>query len=101
MPNNSFSINEAAIESQLSIIEENIKEIVNIIHLVYEKMQTLDESVWKGIEKDKIDQEYMPYLKKLDEETEKYLMSYVEQIRASVNLHKEVELTNRNIVDNI
>ncbi len=95
MLNNGFELDLTAIEQQLSIIELDIKEIVDIINKVYNKMLLLDESKWRGREKEKIDKQYMPYLKKLDSETEKYLMGFVSLIRESVGLHKEIDLYNK------
>ena len=101
MPNDGFNLDLVAIEQQLSVIELDIKKIVDIINKIYNKMLLLDESKWKGHEKDVIDREYMPYLKKLDAKTGNYLMNFVALIRESVNLHKETDLKNKKVASDI
>lgn len=95
MPNNSFNVNVAGAEAQLAIIEEDIQVITDLFKSINTEMLKLDSSVWVGKEKDKIDEQYMPYLKKLDESTNQYLMKYVNNIRQSIIAHQEADAQNK------
>lgn len=54
-----------SIYSDIEIIEKDINSIEKMLMQVYNAMKTLDEEKWKAKEKEKIDQEFMPYLEKV------------------------------------
>lgn len=101
MPNNGFSIDQAAIEEKLILIETDIKEISDIFNKIYKKMVSLDRGKWIGAEKDKIDEQYMPYLGRLNDLTETFLMNYVTMIRESVMKHVEADAMNKSIASDL
>ncbi len=101
MPNSGFSVDLPSVTKQLEIIEADIDEISDIIKKIYEKMLDLDDSKWKGKEKDKIDNQYMPYLNKLDQETNGYLKSYVAQIKESIEMFNQADIDIKNTASSI
>lgn len=87
---NGFKV-QSTLEGKIQIIQKDIEEIGKIIEGIYEKMESLDGKKWRGKEKEKIDEEYMPYLKELKTKTPIYLNRYVEMIREGAELHQEAE----------
>ena len=87
---NDLNIN-GKILADFDIIEKDIMDINETITDIYKSMLKLDESVWKAREKDKIDQEFMPYLKKYSEKYSNYLMYHLNFARDAVNKHIELD----------
>ena len=100
MPNNGFKV-ETEVENTLLLIEEDIKEIASIIENTFNAMKTLDQRKWQGKEKDKIDNQYIPYLEKLNNNTSLYLTSFVTKIREGIILHQETEAENKQVANEI
>ncbi len=95
MPNDGFYITPD-VDAKIATIEEDIRVISDLFKEVNTEMLKLDASVWVGKEKDKIDNQYMPYLKKLDESTNMYLMNFVDNIKLSIEAHRETDIQNKN-----
>ena len=98
MDQNKLTINSAVLEN-FSAMDKNIAVIENILQETYKKMLELDESVWKAKEKDKLDQTFMPYLKKFMEYYPDYLRLRVEFARDAVNKHHELDEENAMLKD--
>lgn len=98
MEQNKLNINSTVIEN-FSAMEKNIATIENILQETYKKMLELDESVWKAKEKDKLDQTFMPYLKKFMDAYPDYLRLRVEFARDAVNAHHELDEENAMLKD--
>ncbi len=99
MPNGGIYLNRVEAEAQLKVIEEDIKALSDILKSVNTEMLKLDAKVWAGKEKDKIDEQYMPYLDKLDKKSESYLTRYVTAIRQSFDDIDAAELANKQIIE--
>ena len=84
-------------------IGKDINEIKDILAEIYKAMLSLDESKWKSHEKDKIDEEFMPYLKKISEKYPLYLTKRLDFLKSSVeryqNLDKEISNLTANLED--
>ena len=98
MNQNKLIINSAVLEN-FSEMDRNIETIENILQETYKKMLELDESVWKAKEKDKLDQTFMPYLKKFMESYPDYLRLRVQFAKDAVNAHHELDKENAKLKD--
>ena len=90
MPYNGITINNE-VKSDFDLIENDIKEINDILEKTYRAVLKLDESVWKAKEKDKIDQEFVPYLKKFAEKYANYLMARLNFAKDAVSKYEELD----------
>ena len=98
MDQNKLTINSAVLEN-FSAMDKNITAIESILQETYKKMLELDESVWKAKEKEKLDQTFMPYLKKFMESYPDYLRLRVQLARDAVNAHHELDEENAMLKD--
>lgn len=81
-------------------IEKDINDISTIITNIYNAMKTLDESKWKSNEKDKIDQEFIPYLSKISEKIPSNLRKKLDFARYALEKHEEQDNLNAKEVEN-
>ena len=60
-----IKINKTELETLIGILEEDNKAIIQSITNVIMALETLDEKKWKSSEKKKIEEELIPYLRKI------------------------------------
>ena len=87
---NDLNIN-LQIQSDFSVIEQDIKDINDIINKINQAMLKLDDNFWHAKEKEKIDAEFMPYLKKYSNKYENYLMKRLNFIKDAVSRYEELD----------
>lgn len=80
------------IYEDISLIEKDIKNIEVLLKQVLEAMDCLDEKRWKSKEKNKIDQEFIPYLKKAYFNYPKELRSKLNHLKDAVNTYEETDI---------
>ena len=90
MSYNGININNE-VKSDFDIVKSDIEEIGDILAKTYRAFLQLDESVWKAKEKDKIDQEFAPYLKKFAEKYSDYLMARLNFVKDAVQSYEELD----------
>lgn len=88
------------IENNFIKIETNITNIDNILNETYNKFLEIDETMWKAREKDKLDEEFVPYLREITVNTKDNLEKHLNYLKNAVSLHKSVDDTNKITVDN-
>ena len=79
------------IQSDFLTIEQDIKDINDIINRINQTMLKLDDNFWHAKEKEKIDKTFMPYLKKFVDSYPLYLQKKVEFARSAVKAHQELD----------
>ena len=90
MSYNGININNE-VKSDFDIVKSDIEEIADILDKTYRAVLKLDERVWKAKEKDKIDQEFVPYLKKFTEKYPNYLMARLNFAKDAVAKYEELD----------
>ena len=75
----------------LKVIEEDIKIIEEILMKVVKANSSLDNSKWKSTEKDRMDQEYIPYMNKISINVPNALRKHLNMLRESVNIYEDTE----------
>ena len=88
--NNEININ-LKIHSDFAILEQDIKDIGDIIERINKAMLKLDDNFWKAKEKEKIDEEFIPYLQKYSDKYENYLMKRLNFIKDAVSRYEELD----------
>lgn len=88
--NNKININ-LKIQSDFAILEQDIKDIGDIIEKMNISMLRLDSNFWKAKEKEKIDEDFMPYLKKYSDKYTIYLMKRLNFIKDAVSKYEELD----------
>ncbi len=96
--NNKININ-LKIQSDFAILEQDIKDIGDIIRRMDKAMLKLDGNFWKAKEKEKIDEEFMPYLQKYSDKYENYLMKRLNFIKEAVSRYEELDKENAKLED--
>lgn len=84
---------ETSIDNTLLNIENDIKEIASILEESYKAMLTLDENRWKAREKERIDAEFVPYLKKISEKYPLYITSKLNIAKTAVETYRNLDKT--------
>ena len=79
------------IQSDFLTIEQDIKDINDIINRINQTMLKLDDNFWHAKEKEKLDAEFMPYLKKYSDKYEIYLMKRLNFIKDAVLRYEELD----------
>ena len=74
----------------LNLIAKDINNISEILNNIYNAVLTLDESKWNTKEKQKLNEEFLPYLKKISEKYPLYLNKRLEFARNSVNKYEQL-----------
>ena len=87
---NDLNIN-LEIQTDFSIIEQDIKDIGDIINEMNQAMLKLDDGFWHAKEKEKIDAEFMPYLKRYSDKYEIYLMKRLNFLKNAVLKYEELD----------
>lgn len=90
MSYNGLNINNN-IKSNFDIVQKDIQDISDLLQKTYRAMLKLDETVWKAKEKEKIDQEFMPYLKKYSDEYPNYLMARLNFVKDAVEKYEVLD----------
>jgi len=72
-------------------IENDINEISEILNNIYNAMLSFDETTWKGKEKEKIDSEYLPYLKKIVEIVPTVLTKHLTFSKNALKTYEELD----------
>ena len=85
-----LSINSRAL-ADLDAMNVNIDNLSDVLQELYLEMSKLDETVWKAKEKDKIDQTFIPYLKKFATSYPTYLKNRVEFARTAITAHQKFD----------
>lgn len=88
------------IENNFTNIQSNITNIDNILNEIYNKFLEIDETMWKAREKDKLDEEFIPYLKDIKVNTKDNLEKHLNYLKSAVSLHKSVDDINKITIDN-
>ena len=96
--NNKININ-LKIQSDFAILEQDIKDIGDIIEKMNISMLRLDSNFWKAKEKEKIDEDFMPYLKKYSDKYMIYLMKRLNFIKDAVSKYEELDKENAKLED--
>ena len=84
-----------SVDDTLNLIANDINNISEILNNIYNAVLTLDESKWNTKEKKKLDEEFLPYLKKISEKYPIYLNKRLVFAKKSVNKYKEINLEQR------
>ena len=90
MNNNKLNIN-SQVYSDFETIQTDIDNIVDIIQKTYRAMLKLDDSAWVAKEKDMIDAEFMPYLKKFSEQYRGYLNARLNLAKDAAQKYEELD----------
>ena len=94
-----ISINYS-VDDTLLLIENDIQNISEILNNIYNAVLTLDESKWNTKERKKLDEEFLPYLKKLSEKYPIYLNKRLDFTKDAVRKYKEINiLQNKEVED--
>lgn len=80
-------------------IYNDIKDIDDILNDVYKAILTLDESKWQAREKNKLDQELIPYLSKISKSVRKNMLNNLNFLKDAVESHKNVDMLNTKRVE--
>ena len=84
-----FDINiKNNIHSDIENIQKDINSIETILIDVFDAMKTLDETKWKAKEKERVDQEFIPYLEKLSTKYPKELNKHLNYLRSAVGAYE-------------
>ena len=86
-----ISIDAQALENTFSEIEKDINELESILTNIYQATETLDDRKWFSNEKTKIDNEYVPYLKKVSEGAPLALRKQLKFARDALSKYTELE----------
>ena len=92
---------EDTIDDTLVNIENDINEIASILQETYKAMLTLDEKKWKAKEKERIDEDFMPYLKKISEKYPIYLTNKLNYAKNAVKTYRELDKQISNLTQNL
>ena len=98
MNQNKLNINSAVI-ADFDALDKDINDIEAILQELYKETFKLDDTVWKAKEKEKIDQSFVPYLKRFTEYYAGYLRLRLQFARDSVQSHKEADVENAKLED--
>ena len=79
-----------SIDLTLSNIENDINNISDVLNNIYQAVLTLDETKWNTKEKKKMEEEFLPYLKKISTKYPIYLNNRLTFTRNSINKYKEL-----------
>ena len=90
MPYNGLNINDD-IRSDFDLVQKDIEEIGDLIQKTYRAMLKLDETVWRSKEKEKIDQDFLPYLKKYSEKYSNYLIARLNFVKNAVEKYEALD----------
>ncbi len=91
MANRDLYVNESALMGTFSAIESDISAISDTLSRARSVMGKLDSSVWKAREKDKIDQEFVPYLNSFVNSYPGYLKNRLDFAIKAVGLQKQLD----------
>ena len=89
--NDNIEIQHEPLRETLNVIEEDINVIEEILLKVVKANGSLDEGKWKSTEKNKMDQEYIPYMNKISINVPKALRKHLNLLRESVNIYENKE----------
>ena len=95
---NKLNINNN-VSTDFDALDKDINDIESILQETYKEMLKLDETVWKAKEKEKIDQTFVPYLKRFTESYPSYLRVRLQFARDSVQSHYELDQENAKLED--
>ena len=98
MNSNNLNIN-SAVFSDLDNMDKNINDLENVLSDLYQTLLKLDDTVWKTKEKEKIDQTFIPYIKKFFESYPSYLRIRVQFARNAVLAHQKLDEENSGLED--
>jgi len=91
---------KSSVNEDYANIENDINDISTIIANVYKAMLTLDDRKWKSKEKEKIDQEFVVYLKNISEKIPSNLTKRLNYAKLALEKHQEQDIANAKIVEN-
>lgn len=83
-------INEE-IHSDIETLEHDINNIDDLIKKAYHAMLLLDKKIWDSKEKDKIDEEFLPILRKFSENYSNYLNVQVKFMNEAVQKYEKLD----------
>ena len=98
MNQNKLNINSAAL-ADCDALEKDINDLAGIIEDAYKEVLKLDESVWKAKEKEKIDQTFVPYLKRYNDNYPSYLRLRLQFARDAIEAHHQADIENAKLED--
>lgn len=81
-----------SVDDTLNLIANDINNISEILNNIYNAVLTLDESKWNTKEKQKLDEEFLPYLKKISEKYPLYLNKRLVFAKNSINKYKQLNV---------
>lgn len=90
MNDENLRIDITPLDENIEKLDENIREMETILKDTLQGYETLDENTWIGPEKKKLDDQFLPYLKKIS-------IKYPELLNASSTFLKKSSITYQNL----
>lgn len=96
-----LNIDILSLDSLILELEKDNKNIVDIIKNINDAIRLLDKSKWNSKEKEKFDEQFVPYITSLDNQMFEYLNTCTNLLKNAKETYKELDLNNKKSVDNI
>ena len=90
---------ENSIDSTISKLENDIKNISDILINIHEAVLTLDESKWNTKEKKKMEEEFLPYLEKISLKYPLYLNNHLSFLKDAIEKYRVLDNDYKKIVE--
>ena len=86
-----IKVNKKELENFITKLETNNKTIVNTMNSIYEEMINIDDKEWHAPEKDRIDNEFTPYIKEQRDVTNTGLANNIAILRKALADYRELD----------
>lgn len=84
-----IDLNEKELEQLIIRLEMNNKTIVDAMDYMYTTMTKIDDKDWHAPEKDRIDNNFIPYIKEEEKIINDGLLSYIKILKDALTAYRE------------
>lgn len=94
-------LNKLDLENLIFVLEKENEEIDAIIKNMNLAIKTLDKNKWNSKEKSQMDEKFLPYMNKVEMQILPYLNDCTKILRESSRNYREVDQSNKKIIEDI